>query len=325
MWESDASRLLEPCCIGCRHERLRRLLRPTAVATDYAPMLHHVVRQRTPSRLHELQQCLFGVLVNDDPFWGVYDCVKCPTCRRDLHVLAIDGQMIAIVDHVVRKLYPLLDAQAPDDLVFRSATPQEQQGARRRLAKAVFRQPTDISEDPMPVLGTTPYAWLTEAMLSAYVFLVIHETSHQGPQAALGAAHYGPLVATAQAGAAKRGITLGTGQADAWARELHADLNAVLIMRTDAFQLVKPQIAVPYGRALLAGVALALGVWDLIMREYCYGDALLTTQLVRTHPPASFRIELLRTNMAIAAELQAFAGDTLWAERLLDALSDLHG
>jgi len=325
MWSnSDDLGPLSPCCAAFRRKRLFALVRPNARATYYPMMLHDLIRQRTPSRMYELEQCIFGVFVNDDPFWGIYDRVQCPRCLRDLHVLAIDGQMITIIDNVVRRLYPLLNPDEPDDLIFRVTTAQEQEDARKCLAKMVFLQSTPLMGDT-PEPGTKPHMWLTEAMALAYVFLVVHETAHQGPQRALGPEVFRPLLPTALAGAARIGINPCPSQAEAWARELHADLNAVLIMRTDALRLIAPEAAVPYGRALIAGVALALGTWELILREYCYGNSALTSMLVRTHPPANSRIEALHASMLIVDELQEFTGSIRWAERVLAALSDLYG
>jgi hypothetical protein len=102
-----------------------------------------------------------------------------------------------------------------------------------------------------------PEAWLTEAMTLAYVFMVIHETSHQGPQGAMGVSSYAPHIGSAYAGAALYGIMLDERQALAWAKELSADVNAFLIIVTDSLKAgLRDEVNTSWYRALIAGISL---------------------------------------------------------------------
>src|SRR5262249_38297598 len=144
-----------------------------------------------------------------------------------------------------------------------------------------------------PDAGQDPYAWLTDAMTLAYLFMVIHETSHQGPQRR-GASSYASHLPAACAAAGLFGVELDEVQALAWAKELAADLNAFTIISTDCLKYGPPaEFRERWARALVAGIALALKIWDLILREFCYGDKNIIRMLLRTHPPTDFRVTLI--------------------------------
>jgi hypothetical protein len=84
--------------------------------------------------------------------------------------------------------------------------------AAKILANTVFRTGNAPLIQTVPPPGRMPQAWLTEAMTLAYVFMVIHETSHQGPQGALRLSCYAPHIGAAYAGAALYDITLDENQ-----------------------------------------------------------------------------------------------------------------
>lgn len=286
-------------------------------------MLEMLVIQLVPSRIYELHKCLFGVFNNQEPFWGVHEKLTCGISGDELHVLFIDGQMITIIDQVVRQLYVLLDPACVDDLVFRKPTLLEQNKARKILARMVFRHPVPLLKD-LPPSSSPPYLWLTESMRLAYTFLVIHETSHQGPQEALGPALWGMHIPFAKASAKEIGIELSEKQAISWAKELYADLNAFLIISTAAYSQIEEKFRDHWSSALFSGVALALGVWDLILRECCYGNALLARRLIETHPPAHLRFKMFVKSALRGRDLGAYGGESVWAERILTAIEDLH-
>ena len=160
MWNAGFDPL-EPCYVEARRARIPALLGPCE-ASDFAPMLHDLVFRHTPTRLHEIHQTLFGAMFRDEPFWGIYEKLKCPAGGRELHVLLIDALMIAVIDRLTRK-----------------ATTDQRERAAKIRANTVFRTGN------APLIQTVPppgrmQAWLTEAMTLAYVFMVTHETSHQG-------------------------------------------------------------------------------------------------------------------------------------------------
>ena len=284
-WPGNAP-LLQDCCAETRRNRIPALLGPNYVASEYSPLLHDLVRQYTPTRLHEISQTLFGAMFKDEPFWGIYEKLNCPTCGRELHVLLIDALMIETVDQLTRQLYDLIDTTCEDDVNFKRAADEQRARAGKIMAHKVFRtgKAPLITSAPKP--GRMPQAWLTQAMLLAYVFMVIHETSHQGPQAALGIASYAPYLRSAHAGASLYGITLEDYHALAWAKELSADVNAFMIMVTDSQKAgLREEVNISWYRALIAGVSLAFKAWDLMLDEFCFGNAYLSRSLLKTHPP----------------------------------------
>jgi Zn-dependent protease with chaperone function len=136
---------------------------------------------------------------------------------------------------------------------------------------------------------------------------------------------YVPHVGPAVAGAALYGITLDEQQALSWAKELAADVNAFLIIVTDSLKAgLRDEVKESWYRALIAGISLALKAWDLMLEESCYGNAYLSRGLLRTHPPARWRIEYLGRSSQAAQTLGVMSGDRLWADRVMDALDDLH-
>jgi predicted Zn-dependent protease len=73
------------------------------------------------------------------------------------------------------------------------------------------------------------------------------------------------------------------------------------------------------------GIVFAVKAWDLILQEYTFGNAAMSRRLMRTHPPASWRIE------HIAGRIRQFqqmhprdGGDLEWAMRLISALGELY-
>jgi hypothetical protein len=316
---------LTPCCIEARRARIPALLGPVHEPSLFAPMLHDFVLRHAPTRLHEIHQTLFGAMFKDEPFWGIHEKLNCPACGRELHVLLIDALMIMVIDQLTRQLYELVDTAAGDDVRFVSATRDQRARAGNILAQTVFRTGKAPLIKSSPSRRRMPQAWLTEAMTLAYVFMVIHETSHQGPQAALGISSYAPHAGSAYAGAALYGITLDKNQALAWAKELSADVNAFLIIATDSRKAGLPdEVKASWHRALIAGISLALKAWDLMLEEFCYGNAYLSRSLLRTHPPARWRIEHLGRSSQMAQQLGMMSGDRIWADRVMDALDDLH-
>jgi hypothetical protein len=319
------TRSLEVCCIQARRARISALLGPMHEPSLFNPMLYDLVAKYTPSRLYEVNQTLFGALTTDEPFWGIYEKVDCPTCGRDLHVLLMDAQMIMVIDQLTRQLYDLLDTKCGDELRFVKATPDQRARAARILAHTVFRTGKSPMIHTLPAPGERTQAWLTEAMRLAYVFTIVHETSHQGPQSALGASSFIPQVAPALAGAALYGLTLDSNQALCWAKELWADVNACLIIVADSLRSgLRDEARPQWYQALIAGVGLALKAWDLMLDEFCYGNAYLSRSLLRTHPPARWRIEYLTRSSQVWQRLGVISGDRLWADRIMDALGDLH-
>jgi hypothetical protein len=288
-------------------------------------MLHDLVLQNTPTRLYEIHQTLFGAMFKDEPFWGIYEKLSCPACGRELHVLLIDALMILVIDQLTRQLYDVMDTACGDDVRFIKATRDQRTRAGKILAQTVFRTGKAPLIQTVPLPSQMPQAWLTEAMRLAYVFMVIHETSHQGPQGARGVSSYAPDVGSAYAGAASYGITLEENQALAWAKELSADVNAFLIIVTDSLKAgLREEVKSSWYRALIAGISLALKAWDLMLDEFCYGNAYLSRSLLRTHPPARWRIEHLGRISQVAQRLGMMPGDRLWADRVMDAIDDLH-
>jgi hypothetical protein len=160
-------------------------------------------------------------------------------------------------------------------------------------------------------------------MCNALAFLVVHETTHQGPQT-MGLDSYKMHIPGALEAAHRRKIALTKEQTIAWAKELGADVNAFLIMSNDRYQTRLPD-AVREGtyRCVTAGVALALKAWDLLIYERCYGKADYHNMIVGGHPPARARIEHMLHYAMLAGRLDV-AGDEQWATRVIDALDDLH-
>jgi hypothetical protein len=316
---------LEACCVEARRARIPALLGPDCEASIFAPMLYDLVSRHTPNRLQEIHQTLFGAMFRDEPFWGVYEKLLCPTCGRELHVLLIDAMMIVVVDQLTRQLYELMDTAAEDDVRFNEATAEQRVRAGKILSQTVFRTGNAPLIESTPLPGRMPQAWMTQSMTLAYVFMVIHETSHQGPPAALGTSSYAPYIGPAYAGASLYGISLSEQEALAWAKELSADVNAFIIVVTDSLKAgLREEVKVAWYRALVAGISLALKAWDLMLDEFCYGNAYLSRSLLRTHPPARWRIELLARSSQVAQRLGVMSGDRIWADRVMDALDDLH-
>lgn len=315
---------LEPCCVEARRARLPALLGDRFHATVFPLMFIDILRIRAPTRLIEVRQTLFGVFETPKSFWGVYDFSRCPACDRELHVLCLDAKMVTAIDQMVRQLYDLIDPTPTDDLVFRQATDDERSRAANILAAIVSGTPLTSPITKMPAPGVAPFAWLTEAMTLAYAFMVVHETSHQGPQRwdVLSYAHY---LGAARHAAALLHVTLKDRQAEAWAKELHADQNAFLIMATDIMQSgLRDDRRAHSDRALVAGIALALRSFDLMQRESCYGDPTVYRMLSNTHPPTSFRLIFLSRASQAAQRMRLIEGDRLWADRIVAALDDLH-
>jgi hypothetical protein len=230
---------LQPCCAETRRARIPALLGPDHEASLFAPLLHDLIAQHVPTRLLEIHQTLFGAMFRDEPFWGVYEKLNCPACGRELHVLLIDALMIAVIDQLARQLYDMMDTTCGDDVRFNKATGEQRARAGKILSRTIFRTGNAPLIQSAPTPGQMPQAWLTDAMTLAYVFMVIHETSHQGPQAALGMSSYAPHIGSAHAGAALYGITLDDRQALAWAKELSADVNAFLGSSQRMFKILR--------------------------------------------------------------------------------------
>jgi hypothetical protein len=316
---------LDPCCAEARRARISALLGPVHENSMFAPMLYNLVRKYTPTRLHEIHQTLFGAMFTDEPFWGIYENLTCPGCGRELHVLLVDALMITVIDQMTRQLYDLMDTANGNEVTFMKATENQRARAAKILAQTVFRTGKAPLIQSIPAPGQMPQAWLTEAMTLAYVFMVIHETSHQGPQAALGVSSFAPHVRSAHAGAALYGITLDERQALSWAKELSADVNAFLIIVTDSLNAgLRDEMKASWYRTLIAGISLALKTWDLMLNEFCYGNASIFRSLLGTHPPARYRIEYLGRSSQAAQRLGVMSGDRTWADRVMDALDDLH-
>lgn len=324
MWFYGDQRPLEDCCVSARRERVRRLW-SRSEPTFLTYMMYDLVKEKAPSRIVEVHQTLFGVYQAEDPFWGIYECFECDRCRRELHTLSLDNMMLTAIDDMTRRLYEIVDGEQPDDLRFRSPTEGQKHAARAALRTIVFRTEAPLKDRLEDVPRKLPYWYLTEAMTLAFVFALVHETSHQGPQASNA---YDPsrYVPAALHGAARMNLELKPKQALAWAKELSADLNAYLIMHTDQLARIDPQHQIAWSRTLAMGVVFAVKAWDLILQEYTFANAALSRRLVRTHPPAWWRIE------HIAGRIQQFqqmhprdGGDVEWAIRLVGTLGQLYG
>jgi hypothetical protein len=320
------ARPLDPCCRRSRHDRIPRLLGAgTYDATNKAPLLYHQVEIYAPTRLYELQQTLFGVFRTECPFWGVYDTFPCdnPSCRRELHAILMDDILIETIDQMARQLYDLLDPTKPDDLLFRAATEAEKDRARRMLSNLAFVTGAEPQILTVPPPGQYPHYWVAEAMCNAMAFLVVHETTHQGPQT-MGPDAYQMHIPGAIAASRRHNIQLTPEQAVSWAKELGADVNAYLIMSTDRQQakLAEPVREGTY-RCVTAGAALALKAWDLLIYERCYGNLEYHAMIVGGHPPARARIDHMLRYATAAGRLD-IGGDEQWAGRIVDALDDLH-
>lgn len=316
---------LADCCRLSRRARIPVLLGSRAEGTPLTPMLYDLIRKHAPSRIYEINQTLFGAMVAETPFWGVYESFPCsnPDCERELHILLIDAQMIEVIDQLVRQLYNLIDG-ASNDLTFRSAKDEERSRARKILSGLVFRTGNAPVISHLPPSNQLPHFWLAEALCVGFAFMVVHETSHQGPQT-LGTEFVSTSIPAALRGAAQIGVTLKQEQALAWAKELAADLNAFCIMVTDAQQSgLREERENDWYRAFIMGIALVLKAWDLIIEEKCYGEPQYHRRLLRTHPPARWRINHIAGNAEQLQRLGMFNGNTGWADRVLDALDDLH-
>lgn len=288
------------------------------------PMLYGLVMTYAPTRFAEINNALFEAMLAETPFWGVHECIRCsnPKCARELHVLLIDGQMLMVIDQVVRQLYDLIDST--DDLSFREARADERTRARRILSRLVFRTGNAPVRTDLPPTNQLPHCWLAEALRIGFTFMVVHETSHQGPQR-MGADYIAPMVPTALAGAETMGLALSEAQAFAWAKELSADLNAFLIMAADARSAgIKDEFRDDWYRAFIAGVGLVFKCWDLIIEEKCYGEHLYGRKLLKTHPPARWRLTQITRKAESAQNLTVIDGDLKWAERLIGAIDELH-
>lgn len=313
------------CCQVSRRARIPVLLGPQAEGSILTRMLYDLIRVYAPSRIHEINQTLFGAMFADTPFWGVYESLPCSNsnCGRKLHVLLIDAQMLEVIDQLVRQLYDLID-DVSDDLSFRPATPDERSRARKILSGLVFRTGNVPLISNVPPADRMPHFWLTEALRIGFTFMVVHETSHQGPQT-LGTTYFSQYVPTAVAGARQLGLMLKQEHALAWAKELSADLNAFLIMAADTIRAgLREEIKNTWYRAFIAGIALVLKAWDLIINEKCYGEQQYHRRLLRTHPPARFRVNFITSKAEMAQSLTVIPGDTTWANRVLNVLDDLH-
>ena len=325
--ESAESAPLQPCCRNSRYARIPHLIGQHTESIEFTPMLYGLLQSYAPSRIHEINQTLFGTMISETPFWGVYDRFECSNsaCTRELHVLLIDAQMMQILDQLVRQLYALIEVDESTDLKFRLATEEEKRQARTILSRLVFRTgnaPMIFRELPR---NQSPHIWLAEALCIAFVFMVIHETSHQGVQRALGMEYLLQYLPSVSAGAAQLGVTLTEQDQLAWAKELAADLNAFAIMATDARQSNIRQDAVnDWYRAFLVGLILVLKSWDLIIEERCYGDPRIYRRLLRTHPPARWRLDHIISCAETMLRLDIILGDNSWANRVLAALEDLH-
>jgi hypothetical protein len=180
-----ATRPLDPCCRKSRHDRIPILLKSgTYTASDKAEFMHRQVELYAPTRLYELDQTLFGVFITDCPFWGVYDRFLCDNskCGLELHVILMDDILIETIDQMARQLYDLLDHTKPEDLLLRKATAAEKDRARRMLSSLAFLTGSEPRIPTIPPPGRFPDYWIAEAMCNALAFLVVHETTHQGPQ-----------------------------------------------------------------------------------------------------------------------------------------------
>lgn len=319
-------RPLDPCCRKSRYDRIPRLLGSGSYhATSKAPLMHRQVELYAPTRIYELNQTLFGVFLTDCPFWGIYENFVCddPNCGRELHAILMDDILIETIDQMARQLYDLLDRTDPDDLVLRKATGAEKERARRVLTNLAFLTEAEPQITQMPPPGLRPDYWIAEAMCNALAFLVVHETTHQGPQT-IGPDAYTMHIPGALDAADRHQIKLTDEQTIAWAKELGADVNAFLIMSIDRQQARLPdEVREGTYRCVTAGAALALKAWDLLIYERCYGNADYHKMVVAGHPPARARIRHM-LSYAMAAGRLDLTGDDQWATRIIDALDDLH-
>lgn len=289
VYDQSDRRPLDPCCVESRHARIPALIGPRWTANPVFPyMLHEQIERHAPTRLVELTQTLFGAMHAENPFWGIYEKIKCanPQCRRTLHVLLIDAQMITVVDQLVRQLYDLINPSLTADLTFKEPTPGQRSRAKKILSGLVFGTGSPPLITVMPPPGQMPHFHLAEAMTVAYAFMVVHETSHQGPQT-MGPDFFIPALPGAFAGAAREGISLDRAQAEIWAREMSADGNAMLIMATDALKNeLTGGVKQTWYRSFIGGIALALKAWELMITEISGGNRLIHRKMLQTHPPA---------------------------------------
>src|ERR1700741_2387216 len=125
------SSALSECCETSRRGRVPILIGPRAESSMMTPMLYGLILRYAPTRIVEINKTLFGAMLAETPFWGLYESIRCsnPNCARELHVLLIDGQMLMVIDQVVRQLYDLIEGT--DDLTFRQARVDERARARR--------------------------------------------------------------------------------------------------------------------------------------------------------------------------------------------------
>jgi hypothetical protein len=322
---SDAA--IAACCQESRLARVPALL-GGAEATELTHMMYHLVARYAPTRLVEVDQTLFGAMIAETPFWGVYDHSRCinPACGRELHVLLIDAQMLQVIDQCVRQLYELVRCDTPDDLVFRPSTDDEKERARTILSRLVFRTGNAPLLTQEPPRDRMPHFWLAEALCIGFAFMVVHETSHQGPQQSLGGDYLAQYLPSVLSDAELVGVTLRPEDVVAWAKEFASDLNAFNIMATAALRagVREAERAESWYRAFLVGLVLVFKAWDLIIEEKCFGDARYSRRLLRTHPPARLRLDHVLRSALVMQQLGFVAGDATWASRVLDALEDLH-
>jgi hypothetical protein len=326
-YDQTDHRPLESCCVESRRARIPALIGPRWAADSLFPyMLHAQIERHAPTRLIELTKTLFGAMYAENPFWGIYEKIECanPRCRRTLHILLIDAQMITVVDQLVRQLYDLVDESVTADLTFKEPTQAQRTRAKEIISGLVFHtgRPPLIRVTPPP--GQMPHFYLAEAMTIAFAFMIVHETSHQGPQT-MGPDFFIPLLPAAFAGAAREGISLDRAQAGIWAQEMAADTNAMLIMATDAVKNgLAGDLRQAWYRSFIAGITLALKAWELIIAEISSQNRLIHRKLLQTHPPARWRIVHLTDLSANAQHLGIIEGDNSWTERILTALENLH-
>ncbi|MDG4851354.1 MULTISPECIES: hypothetical protein [unclassified Mesorhizobium] len=324
--DTGMERPLDPCCLKSRYDRIPRLLKSANYhVSDKVCLLHSLVEIYAPTRLYELCQTLFGVFATDCPFWGVCDTFLCdsPNCRRELHVILMDDILIETADQMARQLYDLVTITSPSDLAFRKATNAEKERARRMLTNLAFLTRSEPSIGNLPRTDQFPDFWITETLCNALAFLVAHETTHLGKQKSIDT--YRLHIPGALEIARQNNIQLGEYQTIGWAKELDADVDALMIMSTDRLcaHLDEAMREGTY-RCVTAGAALALKAWDLLMLERCYGKPQYQKMTADGHPPARARIAHVLRSARTLSDLHAVAGDDLWAIRIIDALEDLH-
>ena len=221
---------------------------------------------------------------------------------------------------MVHLLYQIVAESSGDDLRFLPADEAIRARASGILGDIVFHRRSQEEADHFD--ASTKVEPSIRMMLSlSWVWILVHETSHQGPQAGL-PDHFKIYISAVSAIAAKQGIPLTDDQKMSWWRELDADTNALLIMSIRGLYLEESHRR--WRESWLFGaIAIVLKAMDLMTREVCGGDPMVLRQSLKSHPAARDRLDFLFDQIDSGIRVGFWKGDRFWASRVLEWLDDL--